>query len=474
MSSTYAKPQLQFTKTALSAPFFGSVVPNKKGNNPPAVVPHVMAVESVAPEGAIPAAGLRAGSYRVVFEINSGIGPCLGDVYLQVDRAALTGNFVGTYADRTSGPYFLDYEGYEMIDRVELQVDSVTKFRVTGEEMLDRINNHMSDSERQILAAGSLGMKSIAERRRACRTAQTMHVKLLLPFDSNNFLPVVAAGKRLRVIIYFRTLQDVLHSAASITGNNAALGANTCNLVCEVHHFPESVLNSLVSQANSVGSEGHVYNFTDREFHQREAVTISTSASAATSTTIPALQLRSLVSCAYAVGVKLRYQSDLSSQLTLFRDYSLPFRTLGLIDGASSNIIKLENQQRHGIATVVDSRATQDIARILPKTSPGSIYILPLVQKQLIDPAVDGDLFAGGRELAKYNNLRLVATIPSMIGAGSDAKIYTGDYSEYLEQVAGVVTDGSSNTALYLDVYAYTYNKFVLRNGSFEVMYNRF
>jgi hypothetical protein len=469
--SSHALPQLQYTKTPLSSPFFGDVVPNKKGNMAPAVVPHVSAIEVMAPESRS-GTDQRAGSYKTTFEIVNSFGPCLGDLWLQVDRAAGAAAGDGTRTSRDSAPYFLDWEGYEMIDRVELHVDSICKFRVTGEEMIDRIVNHMNDSERQILAAGALGMMSVAERKRAAFTAQTLHVKLLLPFDSSNVLPICAAGKRLKLHIFFRTLQDVLHSATAIT-TGYAVGANTCNLVAEMFHYPENVLNGFISAANSVGSQGHVFNYVDREFHSREPITVTDGTVLATSTTLAPLQLRNLVSTAFAVGVKLRYQNDLVSQQYLHRNYTLPFRTIGLIDGSNNNVVNLEYQQRNGVATAVNSRSVQDLMKILPDAAPGLQYFIPLVDKSLINGAIKGDLFAGGRELAKYNNLRFTATINSCLANTGDVRLY-GVGMDVLEQTAGAATNNGETRNLYLDVYALTYNKFILKNGTYHCMYNRF
>ena len=316
----------------------------------------------------------------------------------EIDRRADYGGeleFIVTRSADTLAPNspasFLDFEGYQNIDYIEVGFDNIPPLRYYGEHIFFDLIQEAPYIERHIGADVTSGYLYPAERVALANVINTTCTKLRLPFTQlDRQIPMHTFSGKMKVEITMKKLADCCKNSSSstFTLSNPILRLQGMHLEKDSKQEDYKMIYS---------EHGMPIKIKDREIHIKEQITATAG--------IQRIKLTNIKNAVYNLKFYLRNQADLNvnAQLT-----TTNFQ-------ACSSFWLEENHQRitpvfemnETNLSIPDYSVTVNNHRIYPSGQKGlQIACIPMCKAELVT-ASDRDCY-GHRNFNGYNNLELV------------------------------------------------------------------
>lgn len=236
------------------------------------------------------------GSGENIFKIDSSAW-LRGPLQLKVVRSALSGQGGATFAR------FVDWEGYAMIEYVELRYGPNHCYRIEGDELLIRTRLMTPWSRLESIKELVFGDKTPTERDTLAASTQTLYVDIPFPYclSPKMWLPAATTSHPLEVRLKFRPLSAITQTDGTSHPTGSVISAQLISLDIYL-----TTLERRFGEARVKSAKGILYRILDFE-HQQDIIQ-----SGSTSYVIPLTHLRG---AAVEIIVVIRQRSLVEASL---------------------------------------------------------------------------------------------------------------------------------------------------------------
>lgn len=310
--------------------------------------------------------------------------------------------------DKTGNPNsqvaFLDFEGYQSIDYVDVYSDNVVPFRFYMEHLLIDLLQEGDENARHIAADCTYGYRLPQERVQLALIPVTTVTKLRLPFDSHDrLIPAHTFASKLNIDITLKPLKDCCKNsfASSFIISNPILR-------CQGTHLEKKSKDE--DYAKVWGQFGLPIKIKDREYHKREFIDATAG--------IKRIKLTNIKNAVYNMKFYIRNNADLTNNAQLA---TLNFQTCSTfwLEENHNRITPVFEFNDPSQPTTSDYSVTCNNHKMFPHGMKGLLIgDIPFCPHEFVR-ASEKDCF-GSRLFSGYNNLELVL---NFINAPSQAQV---------------------------------------------------
>eukprot|EP01114_Cavostelium_apophysatum_P024438 TRINITY_DN9563_c0_g3_i2.p1 TRINITY_DN9563_c0_g3~~TRINITY_DN9563_c0_g3_i2.p1 ORF type:complete len:420 (+),score=70.41 TRINITY_DN9563_c0_g3_i2:1-1260(+) len=301
----------------------------------------------------------------------------------------------GPNTDNTCvNPRFEDFEGYSMIDRVEVNFENYSGLIFRGENMKYQMLREMDKDQRNVIAEMQNGYRGETERKKLATQLNTLAIDLLLPFaEIGKRLPIFAMSDKVKVTVVFKKLQECLRIDS---GGSGAFALSNPKLRVSCTH---ELKDTTTEDWGRINQDGIPVKLLSKEYQLDLRVLNQTGSQR--------FPLRNIRNSVVKLDVTIRPRSSLDSQTTLNTMNLVRCKHLWLEDNGQIITPKFEMKDSADGSSVADYGTDKENHDIYPHGQHGLlIATIPFCEPELVVASKDNCF--GSRQFSAYNNLELV------------------------------------------------------------------